>query len=94
MPRASGYPGRDDCPDIDALASLNRLAGLCDPGRRSRDCCSASPCSLLRIIAQLIAEGHARAVVGKTFPLDEARQAHELSQSGYGRGHIVLLIVD
>ncbi|MBI1881717.1 MAG: NADP-dependent oxidoreductase, partial [Chloroflexi bacterium] len=46
----------------------------------------------LRIIAQLIAEGQVRAVVGKTFPLHEARQAHELSQSGHGRGRIVLHI--
>jgi len=50
--------------------------------------------SLLRTIAQLIAEGHVRAIVGKTFPLHEARQSHELSQSGHGRGRIVLLIAD
>lgn len=50
--------------------------------------------NLLQTIAQLIAEGHVRAIVGKTFPLHEARQAHELSQTGHGRGRIVLLIVD
>ncbi|HBY96163.1 MAG TPA: NADP-dependent oxidoreductase [Chloroflexi bacterium] len=44
----------------------------------------------LRIIAQLIDEGQVRAVVGRTFPLQGARQAHELSQSGHGRGRIVL----
>lgn len=52
------------------------------------------PSSLLQTIAQLIAEGQVRAIVGKTFPLYEARQAHELSQTGHGRGRIVLLIVD
>lgn len=46
----------------------------------------------LRTIAQLIVEGQVRAVVGKTFPLYEACQAHELSQTGHGRGRIVLQI--
>jgi NADPH:quinone reductase-like Zn-dependent oxidoreductase len=44
----------------------------------------------LRMIAQLITEGQVKAVVGQTFPLSEARQAHELSQTGHGRGRIVL----
>ncbi len=44
----------------------------------------------LQTIAQLIVEGQVRAIVGKTFPLQAARQAHELSQSGHGRGRIVL----
>jgi NADPH:quinone reductase-like Zn-dependent oxidoreductase len=44
----------------------------------------------LRTIAQLIVEGQVKAIVGKTFPPQEARQAHELSQSGHGRGRIVL----
>ena len=49
---------------------------------------------LLRTIAQLIGAGQVRAVVGKTFALHEARQAHELSQNGHGRGRIVLHIAD
>jgi NADPH:quinone reductase-like Zn-dependent oxidoreductase len=32
-------------------------------------------------------------VVGKVFPLAQARQAQELSQTGHGRGRIVLQIV-
>jgi NADPH:quinone reductase-like Zn-dependent oxidoreductase len=48
----------------------------------------------LRTIAQLIDKGQVKAIVGKTFPLHEARQAHELSQSGHGRGRIVLHIAD
>jgi NADPH:quinone reductase-like Zn-dependent oxidoreductase len=48
----------------------------------------------LRTIAQLIAEGQIKAIAGKTFPLPEAPQAHELSQSGHGRGRIVLHIGD
>jgi len=48
--------------------------------------------SLLQSIAQLIDKGQVKAIVGKTFTLHEARQAHELSQTGHGRGRIVLHI--
>jgi NADPH:quinone reductase-like Zn-dependent oxidoreductase len=55
----------------------------------------AQPSSeLLQTFAQLIDEGHVRAVVGRTFPLHEARFAHELSQTGHGRGRIVLHLTD
>lgn len=50
--------------------------------------------ALLRVLAQLIGEGQVKAIVGRTFPLNEIRQAHELSQSGHGRGRIVLHIAD
>jgi NADPH:quinone reductase-like Zn-dependent oxidoreductase len=46
----------------------------------------------LRTIIQLIEAGQVKAVVGRTFSLAEARQAHELSQNGHGRGRIVLHI--
>lgn len=49
---------------------------------------------LLRTFAQLIDEGQIKVVVEKTFPLSEARQAHELSERGHGRGRIVLHIAD
>lgn len=49
---------------------------------------------LLQEIAQLLEERQLKAIVGKTFPLREARQAHELSQTGHGRGRIVLHIAD
>ena len=48
----------------------------------------------LQQISQLIDEGQVKAVVGQTFPLSQARQAHELSQTGHGRGRIVLQITD
>lgn len=48
--------------------------------------------ALLQEIAQLIEAGRVNAVVSTTFPLHEARQAHELSQAGHGRGRIVLHI--
>ena len=46
----------------------------------------------LEMIARLIDEGQVKAVVGQTFPLQQARQAHKLSQTGHGRGRIVLVI--
>ncbi|MCK6625329.1 MAG: NADP-dependent oxidoreductase [Anaerolineae bacterium] len=48
----------------------------------------------LQMIARLMIEGQVRAVIGKIFPLHEARQAHELSQTGHGHGRIVLHIAD
>lgn len=50
--------------------------------------------SILQTIAQLIDEGHVKVTIAKTFPLREAYQAHELSQTGHGRGRIVLHIAD
>jgi len=47
---------------------------------------------LLVTFAQLIDEGHVKTIVGMTFPLSEAAQAQELSQSGHGRGRIVLRV--
>jgi NADPH:quinone reductase-like Zn-dependent oxidoreductase len=50
--------------------------------------------SLLQTIAQLIVSGQVKATIARTFPLSEARQAHEMSQIGHGRGRIVLQIAD
>lgn len=48
----------------------------------------------LQTIAQLIGEGQVKVTIARTFPLREARQAHELSQTGHGRGRIVLHLAD
>jgi NADPH:quinone reductase-like Zn-dependent oxidoreductase len=48
----------------------------------------------LRTLSQLIDEGHLTVPAGKTFPFSEVRQAHEDSQSGHGRGRIVLRVVE
>jgi NADPH:quinone reductase-like Zn-dependent oxidoreductase len=45
---------------------------------------------LLSTFAQLIEEGQVKAIVGVTFPLSEAGKAQALSQSGHGRGRIIL----
>jgi NADPH:quinone reductase-like Zn-dependent oxidoreductase len=48
----------------------------------------------LQTFAQMIDEGQLTVTAGKTFPLSQARQAHEYGQSKHGRGRIVLQIVD
>ena len=53
-----------------------------------------APAENLGQIAQLIEAGKIRPVAGKVFPLSEARQAQELSQTGHGRGRIVLHIAE
>ncbi len=47
---------------------------------------------LLRQITALIEAGTVTPVVGKIFPLEAASQAHALSETGHGRGRIVLHI--
>ena len=48
---------------------------------------------LLQKIAGLIESGTVAPHVGRVFPLAEARQAHTLSETGHGRGRIVLKVV-
>jgi NADPH:quinone reductase-like Zn-dependent oxidoreductase len=56
---------------------------------------AATPTSeLLRTIAEMIVAGHVKVTLAQIFPLHKARQAHELSQTGHGRGRIVLHIAD
>lgn len=47
----------------------------------------------LRKIVQLIDEGHARPTIQQAFALSEAHLAHELCETGHGRGRIVLSIL-
>lgn len=49
---------------------------------------------LLHAIAQLIVEEQIKAVVGPTFPLNEARLAQRMGQAGHGRGRIVLHVTE
>ena len=49
---------------------------------------------MLRQISQLIEAGKLHPVVGKVFPLAQAGQAQALSETGHGRGRIILHITD
>jgi NADPH:quinone reductase-like Zn-dependent oxidoreductase len=48
----------------------------------------------LQAIVQLINAGHAKPTIRRTFALHQAPQAHELVQTGHGRGRIVLHIAE
>ena len=48
--------------------------------------------ALLQQITALIEAGEVKPVIGQVFPLEEARQAQALSETGHGRGRIVLHI--
>jgi NADPH:quinone reductase-like Zn-dependent oxidoreductase len=63
-------------------------------GIRARKNAALPTSSLLRTIAQLIDEGYLKVTIAHTFPLREASLAHELSQTGHGRGRIVLHIAE
>jgi NADPH:quinone reductase-like Zn-dependent oxidoreductase len=47
---------------------------------------------LLARIAGLAADGEVRVEISNTFPLEQARRAHELSEAGHTRGKIVLTV--
>ncbi len=53
-----------------------------------------APTSNLKQIAELMKTGQLKPVVGKVFKLEEVRQSHELSQTGHGRGRIILQIAE
>jgi NADPH:quinone reductase-like Zn-dependent oxidoreductase len=51
-----------------------------------------APAETLKQVNELIEAKQLKPVVGAVFPLFEAQQAHELSQTGHGRGRIILQI--
>ncbi len=57
-----------------------------------RDLVLRSSGELLGTFARLIDEGQLKVAVATQFSLHDAYKAHELSQSGHGRGRIVLHI--
>ena len=53
-----------------------------------------APAENLKQISELINTKKLKPVTSTVFPLAEARQAHELSQTGHGRGRIILHVAD
>lgn len=51
-----------------------------------------APAETLHQISKLIETKHIRPSVGRVFPLSQASQAQELSQTGHGRGRIILVL--
>jgi NADPH:quinone reductase-like Zn-dependent oxidoreductase len=50
------------------------------------------PTDLLTEVAGLLAKNDIRTELGRVFPLEQAAAAQELSQTGHGRGHLVLKV--
>ena len=48
--------------------------------------------NLLQTIARLMVEGQVKTTIAQIFSLDEASRAHALSETGHGRGRIVLQV--
>lgn len=73
------------------------VAGRLDPdagkaeGVRAVSASRAAPENLVHLSA-LLESKELVPVVGKVFPLEQARQAHEMSATGHGRGRILLKI--
>ena len=79
--------------------TLISIAGMPSPeqaqARGVHAMMSRGPASVpLETLTRLVDEGHLKVPAGKTFPLSEVQQAHEYSQSGHGRGRIVLRVVE
>ena len=51
-----------------------------------------APAETLRLVNELIETKQLKPVAGAIFPLADAHQAHELSQTGHGRGRVILQI--
>jgi NADPH:quinone reductase-like Zn-dependent oxidoreductase len=85
-------------PTLKRGGTLVSIAGQPDAGKarelgvRTANFSAQVTSELLSTFARLIDEGQIKTFVGATFPLSEAGKAQELSQSGHGRGRIVLHI--
>ena len=85
-------------PTLKRGGTLVSIAGRLDEARarelgvRTANFSAQVNSDLLSTFARLIDEGQIKAVVGPTFPLNEADKAQDLSQKGHGRGRIILRI--
>jgi NADPH:quinone reductase-like Zn-dependent oxidoreductase len=61
-------------------------------GARTAPVSAKSSTELLLKIAALVESGHVKVHVHRVFPLAEASRAHALSETGHGRGKIVLKV--
>ena len=74
-------------PELVAAGKLLQEKGLVSPDRTVASLAERLALSRSKFAARF------KAVVGETFSLNEAAQAHEISQSGHGRGRIILQVV-
>ncbi len=73
-------------PDTDAATARGvRTSGVMHP---------AETRPVLEELGKLVASGDLKPQIGPEFPLGEAAQAHALSETGHGRGRILLKVAD
>ncbi|MBN7441520.1 NADP-dependent oxidoreductase [Mycobacteroides abscessus subsp. abscessus] len=96
--------GTDEAADVSlALADKGRIATIAGFGRAASDGFKAlgggpgaDPGTEIRLAARpelirLAGNGELKVTVDRTYPLSDARQAHEYGQTGHARGKIILL---
>lgn len=97
--------GTDEAADVSLalLADKGRIATIAGFGRAASDGFQAlgggpgaDPGTEIRLAARpelirLAGNGELKVTVDRTYPLSEARQAHEYGQTGHARGKIILL---
>jgi NADPH:quinone reductase-like Zn-dependent oxidoreductase len=79
-------------PRIFVHSVLTGIAGLFGPARRARWLTVQPRGKDLAEIDSLILRGKLRPHIDRVFPLDEIRQAHEMSETGHVRGKIVIQV--
>jgi NADPH:quinone reductase-like Zn-dependent oxidoreductase len=71
-------------PDVEAAAARGvRTSGVNHP---------AETRPVLEELARLVASGDVKPQIGQVFPLEDAAQAHAASETGHGRGRILLTV--
>jgi NADPH:quinone reductase-like Zn-dependent oxidoreductase len=72
--------------------AVQRSAKILSPAQQARFVMVRPMGADLGFLGQLADRGQLRPNIGRTFPLDRAADAHELSEHGHARGKIVLEI--
>lgn len=71
---------------------LTSLGGLFGQGRRARLVMVKHRADDLAFLARLVSQGRLRPEIQKVVPLEEIREAHDLSESGHVRGKVVVRV--
>jgi NADPH:quinone reductase-like Zn-dependent oxidoreductase len=76
------------------IANAPPTQAAAERGARAELLLMSTSSEQLARIAGLVAAGEVRVEIAQSFPLSDARQAHELSEAGHTRGKIVLTVGD
>jgi NADPH:quinone reductase-like Zn-dependent oxidoreductase len=79
-------------PRLMAWIGLTSLGGLFGQRRRARLVMGKYRADDLAFLARLVSQGRLRPEIQEVFPLEEIREAHDLSESGHVRGKVVVRV--